>query len=120
MTISLVAIVTDVVRDGVPVIGCGFYSNGRYAQQGILRSRLIPRLRAAEPDTLLDDAAGYRVVKRKIGGTESYPAVFQPFGGFADDIPIADGHTSLPDTPGIGIERTADLFAALRAHLEFD
>lgn len=364
MTISLVAIITDVVREGAPVIGYGFHSNGRYAQQGILRTRLIPRLLAAEPETLLDDtgnnfdanhvwrcfmhnekpgghgdravaagaldmavwdviakiadrplwqllserynggafdesimiypgggyyypgkqisglqeeirrydAAGYRVVKMKIGGadldtdlarihgaldvlgdgqrlavdangrfdlntaiayadalaplnlfwfeepgdpldyalqaelstrysgalatgenlfstpdvcnlirfggmradrdwiqadpalayglteylrlieatemlgwprrrlmphgghqlalniaaglqsggTESYPAVFQPFGGFADDIPIVDGHTSLPDTPGIGMERKAGLFAALRTRLEFD
>lgn len=56
MTISVIAIVTDVIRDGEPVIGYGFHSNGRYAQQGILRSRLIPRLLQAEPDTLLDDS----------------------------------------------------------------
>lgn len=97
----------------VPAIGYSFHSNGRYAQQGIPRSRLAG-------GRLLDDSADYRVVKMKIGGTESYPAVCQPFGGFADDIPIVAGHTSLPDTPGIGMERKADLFAALRAHLEFD
>ena len=32
MTLSLVAVVTDVVRDGKPVIGYGFNSNGRYGQ----------------------------------------------------------------------------------------
>ncbi len=49
MTISVVAIVTDVIRGGAPVIGYGFHSNGRYAQQGILRTRLIPRLLQADP-----------------------------------------------------------------------
>ena len=54
MTINLVAVVTDVVRDGQPVIGYGFNSNGRYAQSGILRDRFIPRLLAADPRTLVD------------------------------------------------------------------
>jgi len=56
MTLSVVAIVTDAVRDGRPVIGYGFNSNGRYAQGGVLRERLIPRLLEADPDSLLDDA----------------------------------------------------------------
>lgn len=58
MTISLVAVVTDVERDGAPVIGYGFNSNGRYAQGGILRERLIPRIMAAEPASLLDETGG--------------------------------------------------------------
>jgi L-alanine-DL-glutamate epimerase-like enolase superfamily enzyme len=40
-----------------------------------------------------------------LGGNESYPGIFQPFGGFADDIPIEDGLAALPETPGIGFER---------------
>lgn len=56
MTISLVAVVTDVVRDGKPVVGYGFNANGRYAQGGILRERLIPRILKADPQTLLDTA----------------------------------------------------------------
>ena len=32
MTLSLVAVVTDVIRDGKPVVGYGFNSNGRYGQ----------------------------------------------------------------------------------------
>jgi L-alanine-DL-glutamate epimerase-like enolase superfamily enzyme len=56
MTVSAVAVVTDVVRDGKPVVGYGFNSNGRYAQQGILRDRIIPRLLAADPASLRDDA----------------------------------------------------------------
>ena len=55
MTISMVAIVTDVVRDGGRVVGYGFNSNGRYAQGGILRERLIPRIMNAEPAQLLDE-----------------------------------------------------------------
>jgi L-alanine-DL-glutamate epimerase-like enolase superfamily enzyme len=55
MTTSVAAVVTDVIRDGKPVIGYGFASNGRYAQGGILRERLIPRILEAEPDELVDD-----------------------------------------------------------------
>jgi L-alanine-DL-glutamate epimerase-like enolase superfamily enzyme len=55
MTVSLVAVETDVVRDGHPVIGYGFTSNGRYAQGGILRERFIPRLMAADPKSLIDE-----------------------------------------------------------------
>src|SRR5881628_2235714 len=56
MTASVVAIHTDLVRGGKPVIGFGFNSNGRYAVQGLLRERFIPRLLEAEPKALLDDS----------------------------------------------------------------
>jgi len=55
MTASAVAVVTDVVRGGRPVIGYGFHSNGRYAQRGLLRDRFIPRLSQAAPESLLDE-----------------------------------------------------------------
>lgn len=55
MTVSVVAIKTDVLRDGKVVVGYGFHSNGRYAQGGILRERLIPRLTKAAPESLLAD-----------------------------------------------------------------
>ena len=51
MTLSVVAVVTDVVRDGRPVVGFGFNSNGRYAQGGLLRERLIPRILDADADS---------------------------------------------------------------------
>jgi L-alanine-DL-glutamate epimerase-like enolase superfamily enzyme len=54
MTVSAVAIHTDFVRGGKPVVGYGFNSNGRYAQRGPLRDRFIPRLLAASPEKLLD------------------------------------------------------------------
>ncbi len=56
MTISVVAVETDVIRDGKPVIGYGFCSNGRYAQPGIIRERLVPRIMETAPDGLLDDS----------------------------------------------------------------
>ena len=55
MTVSVVAVVTDVIRNGRPVIGYGFNSNGRYAPTGLLRERFIPRLMAAPPASLLTD-----------------------------------------------------------------
>jgi L-alanine-DL-glutamate epimerase-like enolase superfamily enzyme len=57
MTVSVVAIETDVVREGRPVVGYGFNSNGRYAQGGLLRDRFIPRLMDA-PAATLRNAAG--------------------------------------------------------------
>ena len=56
MTCSLVAVVTDVVRDGRPVVGYGFNSNGRYGQGGLIRERFAPRLREADAAALLNDA----------------------------------------------------------------
>ena len=44
MTTSLVAVVTDAVRDGKRVVGYGFNSNGRYGQGGLIRERFAPRL----------------------------------------------------------------------------
>src|SRR5262249_61701445 len=54
MTASVVAIHTDVVRDGRRLVGFGFNSNGRYAQQALLRERFIPRLTAANVADLCD------------------------------------------------------------------
>jgi L-alanine-DL-glutamate epimerase-like enolase superfamily enzyme len=54
MTVSVVAVVTDVIRDGRPVTGYGFNSNGRYAQSGLLKDRFIPRVLEAEPSYYLD------------------------------------------------------------------
>jgi L-alanine-DL-glutamate epimerase-like enolase superfamily enzyme len=58
MTASAVAIHTDALRDGKPVVGYGFNSNGRYAQSGILRERMIPRLLNAPAGALLDEKTG--------------------------------------------------------------
>jgi L-alanine-DL-glutamate epimerase-like enolase superfamily enzyme len=56
MTLSLVAIVTDVMRDGKPVIGYGFNSNGRYGQGALIRERFRPRLMEADSASLVNEA----------------------------------------------------------------
>lgn len=56
MTTSLVAVVTDVIRDGRRVVGYGFNSNGRYGQGGLIRERFRDRILEAAPESLLNDA----------------------------------------------------------------
>ena len=56
MTLSLVAVVTDVVRDGKRVIGYGFNSNGRYGQGSLIRERFRPRVLEADAASLVDPA----------------------------------------------------------------
>lgn len=68
MNLSLVAVVTDVVRNGKPVIGYGFNSNGRYGQGSMMRERFIPRIleeQATSPDALVD-ASGNNLDPHKI------------------------------------------------------
>ena len=68
MTTSLVAVVTDVIRDGRPVVGYGFNSNGRYGQGGLIRERFAPRLIEADPSSLLD-ATGDNLDPDKVWAT---------------------------------------------------
>src|SRR5712691_6538047 len=56
MTTSVVAVLTDVVREGRPVAGFAFNSTGRYACGAAMRARFIPRILSADPPALLDDA----------------------------------------------------------------
>src|SRR5580698_7339101 len=55
MTTSVVAVITDVVRDGKPVCGFAFNSTGRYACGAQMRARFIPRVLKAPPESLLND-----------------------------------------------------------------
>ena len=55
MTASLVAVVTDVVRDGRRVVGYGFNSNGRYGQGGLIRERFRDRIVEAKPECLMNE-----------------------------------------------------------------
>jgi D(-)-tartrate dehydratase len=61
----------------------------------------------------LNIAAGLR-----LGGNESYPDLFQPFGGFPDGVEVLDGHVTLPELPGIGFEGKADLYREMRTLAE--
>jgi L-alanine-DL-glutamate epimerase-like enolase superfamily enzyme len=58
MTASVVAVESDVIREGKPLVGYGFNSNGRYSQGGILRERILPRLREAKDADLITDDGG--------------------------------------------------------------
>jgi L-alanine-DL-glutamate epimerase-like enolase superfamily enzyme len=49
-----------------------------------------------------------------LGGNESYPDVFQPFGGFADDTPVENSYVTMPEVPGIGFEAKAKLYAVMK------
>ncbi|MGJ4914211.1 mandelate racemase/muconate lactonizing enzyme family protein [Bradyrhizobium oligotrophicum] len=50
-----------------------------------------------------------------LGGNESYPDLFQPYGGFPDGVDVIDGHITMPELPGIGFEGKSDLHAEMRA-----
>lgn len=55
MTCSVVAVITDVVRDGKPIVGYGFNSNGRYGQGSLIRERFLPRILEADSKRLMDE-----------------------------------------------------------------
>ncbi|MEB6336265.1 mandelate racemase/muconate lactonizing enzyme family protein [Serratia rhizosphaerae] len=53
-----------------------------------------------------------------LGGNESYPDLFQPYGGFPDSVTVEDGHIIMPELPGIGFEGKSDLIKQMRALAE--
>jgi L-alanine-DL-glutamate epimerase-like enolase superfamily enzyme len=50
-----------------------------------------------------------------LGGNESYPDLFQPYGGFPDGVRVDKGYVQLPELPGIGFEGKADLYAEMKS-----
>ena len=88
MTSSLVAVVTDQVRDGKTVIGYGFNSNGRYGQGGLIRERFRDRVLEADPASLVNqagdnldpDAAGMPVVRSRVDAAGIRTAMSNSFG----------------------------------------
>ena len=93
-----------------PVLGYGLVEYLRIlemlGQHGWSRRRCVPH---GGHQFALNIAAGLG-----LGGNESYPGIFQPFGGFADDQPVEGGRVRLPDLPGIGFEAKANLWAVMR------
>jgi D(-)-tartrate dehydratase len=81
-------------------------------RHGWSRRRLIPH---GGHQLALNIAAGLQ-----LGGSESYPGVFQPYGGFADKIPISNGYVGLPEEPGLGIELKPDLLGEMRRRLGYE
>ncbi len=112
MTASAVAVVSDRVRDGKPVVGFGFDSIGRYGHGGLLRERFIPRLEAAPPDSLLDEAGALDPVR-------AWPVMMagEKGGGHGDrggavgvlDMALWDLRAKLADAPAWQV--IADRFA---------
>ena len=49
-----------------------------------------------------------------LGGNESYPDVFAPFGGFADNVPVQAGRVAMPNVPGIGFEAKGAIYEVMR------
>jgi len=47
------------------------------------------------------------------GGNESYPDLFQPYGGFPDGVRVESGHVIMPELPGIGFEEKSDLIKVM-------
>ncbi len=66
MTASVVAIFTDATRDGKPLVGFGFNSNGRYAPQGCCASASSRASRAQRRPTS-STRAGFSI--RRNAGT---------------------------------------------------
>ena len=74
--------------------------------QGWSRAQLFPH---GGNQMSLAIAAGFG-----LGGAESYPGVFGPFGGFADDAKVENGFIALSNRPGIGFEGQAALHRLMR------
>jgi len=49
-----------------------------------------------------------------LGGNESYPDLFQLFGGFPDGVRVEDSHVVMPELPGIGFEGKSDLYKVMK------
>ena len=49
-----------------------------------------------------------------LGGNESYPYLFQPYGGYPEGVKVVDGYVTLPELPGIGFEGKTDLITVMR------
>jgi L-alanine-DL-glutamate epimerase-like enolase superfamily enzyme len=79
-------------------------------QMGWSRRRVVPH---GGHQMSLNIAAGLG-----LGGNESYPDVFRPFGGFADGLTVQEGRVRLPDAPGVGFETKAELISLLRTVAE--
>ena len=56
MNTSIVAVISDVIRNGRPLVGYAFNSFGRYGCGALLRERFIPKILDAPPESLLNDS----------------------------------------------------------------
>ena len=102
MTTSIVAVVTDVVRGGKPVVGYAFNSTGRYDCGAQMRSRFIPRLmRAPAEDTTLDPAAfdPDRILRAMMFGEKPGGDMERSVGIGTIEVAIWDAVAKIADVP---------------------
>ena len=114
MTLSLVAVVTDVVRDGKPVVGYGFNSNGRYGQGALIRERFRPRVLEADPASLLD-AQHDNIDPHKMWAAMTTNEKPGGHGERSVAVRSKTASSPSPEIPGIGFEGKADLYARMKA-----
>jgi L-alanine-DL-glutamate epimerase-like enolase superfamily enzyme len=96
ITTSVVAVVTDQLRDGKPVIGYSWGSLGRHACGGPMRGRFIPRILEAKPESLLDAAGVIDPVK-----VHAAMMVREKAGGHAErSVPVGIIDTAVWDAVG--------------------
>lgn len=50
-----------------------------------------------------------------LGGCESYPAVFQPIGGYSPQTKLQNGRLTPSDAPGFGLEQKENLYPLLKS-----
>jgi L-alanine-DL-glutamate epimerase-like enolase superfamily enzyme len=137
MTASAVAVVTDVTRNGRPLIGWAFDTIGRYGHGGLLRERFIPRLLAADPEGYSEGRTidPYRVwdvvmANEKFGGHGERPgavglidAAIWDLAAKVADAPLwshlggSSGRACVPVYASGGHYRPADDIAALGAEV---
>ena len=91
------------------------YWNERHREgtAGAPEPTLVEMLPLMPRGLTLDIAAGLG-----LGGNESYPDLFQPYGGFPDGVRVEQGHVTMPDLPGIGFEGKSDLYKEMKALAE--
>ena len=124
MTTSVVAVITDVVREGAPVAGFAFNSTGRYACGAPMRERFIPRLLAGIEDgrarrlmsrivpRLLGGPAAGSVLARALRGMVEGGRHQEVFGFILAQFKIENGQI-FSDAIGVGGSRQRDNIALL-------
>ena len=109
MTTSVVAVITDVMRDGRPVVGFAFNSTGRYACGAAMRARFIPRILGADPRALLDQPQenfdpgkilAVMMQREKSGGHSERSIAIGTI-----EVAVWDAVARLPDSHCIGCSR---------------
>jgi L-alanine-DL-glutamate epimerase-like enolase superfamily enzyme len=102
MTTSIVAVVTDVVRNGKPVVGYAFNSTGRYACGAQMRERFIPRIKRAPAEDVTLDPAAFNpelLLKAMMVGEKPSGDIERSVGIGTIEVAIWDAVAKIADVP---------------------